>query len=171
MIGCVDVHYNGQTGGAALVLFEDWASSTAVVQCSVKIDCPNSYEPGQFYKRELPCLLAVLDVAPCEPSILVIDGYVWLGTAEDGSNRGGLGAHLFDALNHRVVIIGAAKTLFMDSGAVPICRGTSKRPLFISAAGLDSNIAAECIRRMHGMYRLPTMVKLADQLARDTVDS
>jgi deoxyinosine 3'endonuclease (endonuclease V) len=51
------------------------------------------YVPGQFYKRELPLLRAVIDNLPSRPSMLIIDGYVWLGATD----APGLGAHLFEA--------------------------------------------------------------------------
>ena len=47
------------------------------------------------------------------PSVLVVDGYVWL----DEDARKGLGAHLFDALAGRAAIVGVAKHAF--HGAVP----------------------------------------------------
>jgi deoxyribonuclease V len=170
MIGCVDVHYQDRKATAALVLFSDWSSETVVAQSAENVDGASAYIPGQFYKRELPCVLSVIRASSCEPSILLIDGYVWLGVNEDGEQVRGLGAHLFDELNQRIAIIGVAKTHYKSSKAIPVCRGTSRRPIYVSAAGIDVHFAAECVRRMHGKNRLPTMVKLADQLARHAND-
>lgn len=43
-----------------------------------------------------------------------------------------------------------------------IFRGTSSKPLFITSAGIDLRDAAEHIEKMHGMYRMPTLLKLLD---------
>ena len=53
-----------------------------------------AYVPGQFYRRELPCLLAVFGLVRQPLEIILIDGYVWL----DAQGMPGLGGHLFDAL-------------------------------------------------------------------------
>jgi len=49
------------------------------------------YVPGQFYKRELPSLRAVIVTSLLVHQYFVIDGYVWLGATD----APGLGAHLF----------------------------------------------------------------------------
>ena len=170
MIGCVDVYYQDNRATAALVLFSDWSSETVVAQSVENLDNPSAYIPGQCYKRELPCVLSVLRVSSIEPSILLVDGYVWLGMNEDGEQIRGLGAHLFYELNQRIAIIGVDKTHYKPSKAITVCRSTSRRPIYVSAVGVDVHFVAECVRRMHGKYRLPTMVKLADQLARHARD-
>jgi deoxyribonuclease V len=47
-------------------------------------------------------------------------------------------------------------------------RGDSSRPLYVTALGVDVETAAEDVRRMHGRFRLPTMLKRADRLCRDS---
>jgi deoxyribonuclease V len=91
----------------------------------------------------------------------VIDGYVWLG-----EDRPGLGAHLYEALDRCVPIIGVAKTRFRCAASAEVYRGGSRRSLFVSAAGLGAHLAAGCIERMHGPYRLPTLLRRVDQLCR-----
>ena len=121
------------------------------------------YVPGEFYRRELPCLLKVLDQLSERPEVVVIDGYVWL----DASGRKGLGGHLFEALNKTVPVIGVAKTRFATATrAIEVLRGSSARPLFVTAAGIDQANAAKCIRRMHGESRIPTLLKRVDRLSR-----
>lgn len=166
MIGCVDVQYEDDKATAALVVFRDWSSETVVAQRTITLDVPSAYIPGEFYKRELPCVVAVLEASPCEISTLLIDGYVWLGVNEHGDQVRGLGAHLFDELKQRIAIIGVAKTPYKSSNAIPVIRGTSKRPVYVSAAGIDLDVAVECVRQMQGEHRLPTMLKLTDHLAR-----
>ena len=41
------------------------------------------YEPGRFYRRELPCLLTALEAITARPATVIMDGYVWL----DGEGR------------------------------------------------------------------------------------
>jgi deoxyinosine 3'endonuclease (endonuclease V) len=50
--------------------------------------------------------------------------------------------------------------------AVPILRGTSARPLFITAAGMPLADAASMVRQMAGPFRLPEALRRVDALAR-----
>jgi hypothetical protein len=92
---------------------------------------------------------------------VVIDGHVWL---RDG--QPGLGARLHEALGARIAVIGVAKAAFAGGSAVPVLRGGSSRPLFVTATGMNAHGAAELVRGMHGPHRLPTLLKRADRLAR-----
>lgn len=50
-----------------------------------------------------------------------------------------------------------AKTRFRTAThAVPVLRGSSARPLFVTAAGMPAADAADLVRRMAGRYLLPT---------------
>jgi deoxyribonuclease V len=92
---------------------------------------------------------------------LVIDGYVDL----DPGGRPGLGAHAQAALG--VPVIGVAKTRFRTaSHAAQVLRGSSARPLFVTAAGIPLAQAAGLVRRMAGPFRLPDALRRADVLAR-----
>src|SRR5262249_59722862 len=94
---------------------------------------PSAYVPGQFYKRELPLLRAVIDGLPSRPSMLVIDGYVWLGATD----APGLGAHLFEELHAVTPIVGVAKTAYRnDTWSERVYRGVSRKPLYVTASGL-----------------------------------
>jgi len=149
---------------ASCVLFHGWDDPTESGAHVARIADVASYEPGAFYRRELPCLLAVLGETQAPLEVIVIDGYVWL--SED--NRLGLGAHLFEALDRRTAIVGVAKTGFAGSHfAVPVLRASSGRALFVTAAGVDPAVAAGWIRAMHGANRIPTLLKRADRLCRD----
>jgi deoxyribonuclease V len=107
-------------------------------------------------------LVGVLGMLKTRPAIVVIDGYVWL---DEG--RPGLGARLFEALGGRTPVVGIAKTAFRDAGwARAVVRGRSAKPLFVTAAGLGLDDAAEGVRSMAGAHRLPAMVAEADRLAR-----
>jgi deoxyribonuclease V len=145
----------------------DWEASKSSYEALFHGGPPAAYEPGQFYKRELPLLLGVLTKLPRNPEIVVIDGYVWL----DGDGRPGLGAHLFEALEEKSAIVGIAKTAFANAAAwsEPILRGASTSPLFVTAVGITRAEAAKGVRGMHGKNRLPTLIRLADRLARQAV--
>lgn len=91
------------------------------------------------------------------------------GSDASGSGEPGLGAHLYEALGRHTPVIGVAKTSSAGSSfAVPVLRGTSQVPLYITAAGLPAEEAATYVKRMHGAYRIPTFLKRVDRLCRDT---
>lgn len=159
---CVDVHYTDNTATVAGVFFTDWARATPIRTVSISTPVAADYEPGAFYKRELPCILELLDSGAFMPGLIIVDGYVWLGT-----NRPGLGHHLFTTLGEMIPVIGVAKNYFEGAlDAVPIVRSKSKRPLYVTAAGVPVAEAAERVRTMHGSFRMPTLLKRADQLCR-----
>lgn len=162
----IDVHYDGdQSATAAAILFKDWHVPEAYETVTATIAPIEPYEPGAFYKRELPCILALLEKMEMLPTLIIIDGYVTLG--EDA--RDGLGMHLYRALDEKIPVIGVAKTRFDGTpDSAELLRGSSKQPLFITAAGMSQEDAKSCIRAMHGDHRLPTLVTAADRLARET---
>lgn len=161
LIAAVDVDYRDPGAVAAGVWFRGWSAPEVETELVTRIETVAEYQPGEFYRRELPCLLAVLERGPAA-EVVVVDGYVWLGPG-----RPGLGAHLFDALGEGTVVIGVAKTRFAGaSEAVPVYRGESRSPLYVTAAGVGVTEAAGWITRMTGPYRVPEMLKRVDQLAR-----
>lgn len=163
MIGCVDVHYEDEFAVAACVLFRRWADASLADAITAGVEGVGAYKPGEFFRRELKPLLAVLARVPGPLRAVVMDGYVWL----DAAGKPGLGAHLYRRLGESVPVIGVAKSRFGEEGfAVPVLRGQSRRPLYVTAAGFPVRRAAACILTMHGRYRLPTMIKLADRLCR-----
>ncbi len=162
MIACFDVFYGHSGATAACVLFHDWPDP-APAQEVVRTFWPVApYEPGQFYRRELPPLLGILGELPERPGIVIIDGYVWL----DASGRRGLGAHLHDALGGQTAVIGVAKSPFEGAPSVALLRGTSRTALFVTAAGLSAEEASQHIAAMSGPFRIPTLLKRVDQLSR-----
>lgn len=165
MISCVDVDYRGNSAVAACVLFHEWSDENAAVEYVEIVHDIEPYQPGRFYLRELPCLLRVLEKVVEPLSIIVIDGYVWL----DSSQRPGLGAKLYEAIEQALPIIGVAKSSFAGSSAISVIRGKSSTPLFVTSVGIDTQTAAQFIRQMHGSYRIPTLLKRVDSLCRQTV--
>jgi deoxyribonuclease V len=162
----LDVCYGDRGAAAACVLFEQWTDAAEASACVALLDEVAPYEPGAFYRRELPCLLAVLAKVGAPLEAVVVDGYVWLSA--DG--RPGLGARLFDALGGGTPVVGVAKTTFAGAAfAEPVLRGGSARPLQVTAAGVEAPAAARWIQEMHGAHRIPTLLKRVDRLCRDAM--
>ena len=93
--------------------------------------------------------------------LLVVDGYADL----DPGGRPGLGAHAHAEFG--IPVIGVAKSRFHTAThAVPVVRGSSARPLFVTAAGMPAADAADLVRHMADRYRLPDALRRADTLAR-----
>jgi deoxyribonuclease V len=165
MLIALDVAYREPQGHAVGVAFPDWASDAVSAVYTATIEQVPAYEPGAFYKRELPCLLAVLaqiDLATVR--CVVVDGYVTLGA----EGRPGLGQHLHEALGGRVPVVGVAKTRFAGVApqVVPLLRGQSQSPLYITSVGIPAAEAARRVAAMHGAHRFPTLLKLLDDLTR-----
>jgi hypothetical protein len=60
-----------------------------------------------------------------------------------------------------------AKSRFRTAAhAVPVVRGSSLRPLFVTAAGMPRTNAADLVRRVAGRHRLPDALRRADILVR-----
>jgi deoxyribonuclease V len=160
----VDVHYEPDRARAACAVFADWSSPTPDAEWVIETPPAETYVPGQFFRRELPPLLALLRAIPALPDIVVIDGYVWL----DAHGTPGLGARVHASLG--IAVVGVAKTPYRaDVLAARVVRGGSTRPLFVSAVGFGLDDAADGVRRMHGDHRIPVLLKRTDQLARGLV--
>jgi deoxyribonuclease V len=164
VIVCVDVDYRAAEVVAACVGFLDWTDAGPAIESVTRTSgAAAMYESGELYRRELPYVLAALAALASPPRVIVVDGYVWLGPA-----RLGLGAHLHAALGGGIAVVGVAKRRFEGATtAIPILRGTSQQPLFVTAAGTDVAAAAAAVTTMHGPHRIPTLIKRADRLGRD----
>jgi len=170
MIVAVDVDYRADRVVTAAVGFAAWTDAAATLErVTTSMTPPAAYEPGSFYKRELPYLCAILaEVADAAPGValaaIVIDGYVTL----DGATPG-LGAHLHAALADPPPVVGVAKRPWRGGAAgIAVVRGASHAPLYVTAIGVDVAEAARQIAAMHGPHRLPTLLKRVDRLARDS---
>lgn len=166
MILTIDVHYKTNYAKTVLLFFEHWQSETPSNVVTHITKDVMEYEPGSFYKRELPCILNALQtVSLDEIETIIIDGYIYV----DNEGKYGLGGYLYEALDKKFPIIGVAKTSFQSNKetVVEILRGESKNPLFVSALGLDKEVAANHIKSMFGAYRLPYLLKLMDQITKE----
>jgi deoxyribonuclease V len=166
-IACLDAAYTETAATAACVLLPAWDAAEPADVLTWRQGAAAAYEPGAFYKRELPLLISVLEQVKGRPATVVVDGYVWL----DGHGRPGLGARLYEALARHVPVVGVAKTGFGEAGSwcIPVTRGNSRRPLFVSAAGIGAEEAARSVRAMHGRHRIPTLLRLVDRAARSAL--
>ena len=162
MIVALDAHYDeaARAAASAAVAFSSWEDAAPLAEYTAVCEKIEAYVPGQFYKRELPCLLAVLRQVKDPLETIVIDGYVSLG------DKPGLGKRLRDALANDIPIVGVAKTRFRDVPATEILRGGSKSPLYITATGIEAAQAAANISRMADPFRIPTLLQRVDRLAR-----
>ncbi len=117
MILALDTAYSNTNSVTAGVLFKNWQSESADTTFISRLAPLKEYQSGQFYKRELPCILNLLNEHSIRAEILIIDGNVFL----DGHGRPGLGKHLYDALNGCSQIVGVTKNRFdslTDNNAV-----------------------------------------------------
>ena len=156
-----DVHYLASGGArAAAVISADAAFSRLIADRVELVPEVQPYQPGQFYLRELPALHAALD-GLTGMALLVVDGYADL----DPDGRPGLGARAHAEFG--VPVIGVAKTAFRTAThAIPVLRGTSARPLYVTATGMARADAAGLVRQMAGRHRMPNALRRADTLAR-----
>ena len=169
VITAFDVGYrttaDGEIGTCGVVGFTEWSAGVSSYEAVVKTTVTEPYVPGKLYLRELPCLLAGLaqfekDTAT-KPTLIVVDGNVRL----DQDSKAGLGKRLFIELRETIQVVGVSKNPYAGLDAIEVHRGESKKPIHVTAVGIDESAAATHITSMHGMYRIPTMLRLADQLA------
>lgn len=161
MIIAIDVHYRAGIAKTVSIEFDNWAASQPSQTHIIEIPETAEYVPGQFYKRELPCIVEVLKLSDLtKTELIIVDGYVFL----DDERKKGLGAYLFDALGGTIPIIGVAKRSFhsIDKLVIPITRGQSKNPLFITCQGVDLVKMAAKVKNMEGDFRIPTLLKILD---------
>ncbi|WP_396147912.1 endonuclease V [Flavobacterium sp.] len=166
MILIFDTYYYEDKAKTICLCFEDWDKEENYQIKSETISNIDEYISGEFYKRELPCILSLLSKIDLKKvNLIIIDGFVFL----DDQNKFGLGAHLYHKLNKKIPIIGVAKRDFatIDKSRIKLYRGKSENPLFITSIGIDLSIASKKIEEMDGEYRIPTLLKEVDRLTKE----
>ncbi len=164
MIAALDVHYDQDVvASAAAVIFRDYSNALPDDTITHLVHGVEEYKSGEFYKRELPCLLELIQHIKIPLAEIIIDGYV---THRDGP---GMGQHLYNEIGSHIPVIGVAKNRYSDTRTVEVFRGKSRNPLFITSIGISPRKAAERIKHMHGRHRIPTLLKLVDRLARESL--
>ena len=160
MILAIDVHYKQTYAKCVGVLF-DWQDEKPQQVIIEKLTNVAEYVPGLFYKRELPCILAVIEKINLQDlEAIIVDGHVFI----DNDFGSGLGGHVWEALSHKKPIIGLAKRAFYanEKTNVPLLRGSSENPIYISAIGCELKEVVEKIKHMHGKFRIPTILQILD---------
>src|SRR6218665_1388775 len=161
MILALDVHYKEDSSAKSVGVLFEWDDDKAQQVLIEYIYGINDYVPGEFYKRELPCLLKIIETIDLNSlEAIIVDGYIYV----DNLGKFGLGGILWETLNQRIPVIGLAKTSFHGNKETvkEILRGESKNPLFVSSIGFDLNTASERVKNMKGDYRIPTLLKEMD---------
>ncbi len=161
MILAFDTYYFDNQAKTVCLAFETWNSNEPNVIYTETLEGIADYVPGQFYKRELPCILSLLkQINTADVEAIVVDGYVYL----DDEQTLGLGGHLYNALQQTLPIIGVAKSNFatLNKHKLLLLRGNSANPLFITSVGIDLQTAGQYVATMTGAYRIPTLLKTLD---------
>ncbi|WP_299712425.1 endonuclease V [uncultured Tenacibaculum sp.] len=166
MILAFDTYYFDNKAKTVCVSFNTIADAEpADIKDEIIEDVPE-YVPGSFYKRELPCIVSLLkqfDLTQVE--LIIVDGYAIL----NNEGKLGLGGYLYEELNKTIPVIGVAKSQFNveNKFAKELFRGESKKPLYVSAIGMDLQEAFNAIKDMDGNYRMPTLLKVLDTKTRE----
>lgn len=157
----VDVAYRDNTAKVVGGFFKNWADKELFKICEKIVNNVQDYIPGEFYKRELPCILDFLnDYELSEIELIVVDGFVVL----NDEGKKGLGAYLFESLGKRIPIVGIAKTSFHNNNknVISLFRGISQKPLYISSIGINLTEVSDIIKNMFGHNRVPHIIKQVD---------
>lgn len=165
MIYAFDTYYYDDYANTICIAFEDWDSEKETEIFSEKTAITSEYESGAFYKRELPCIISLLEKIDLkDEDIIIVDGYVTL----NDEGKIGLGGYLYEALDKKYPVVGIAKNGFSspDFQRREVLRGESKTPLFLTAKGINVDETLPRIEKMHGDFRIPTLLKKLDQLTR-----
>lgn len=133
---------------------------------SVIINNFDSYIPGEFYKRELPGIIKLLENINLNNfDTIILDSHVWLWNEKESPDKPkpGLGAYLYKRIRRKDLNIVGAKSYYCDNNLhSSLCfRGNSKNPLYVDSINLKENYS-EIIKHMYGNYRIPYLIKLAD---------
>ena len=161
-IACFDVYYYKDYAQACSIVFQVAPGEKVISRYCTAVKPFNDYIPGEFYKRELPCLLQVHARIKETINIIIVDGYALLGNGKKG-----LGGYLYEALDKKIPVIGVAKTYFKGcTNCIRVYRGKSIRPLYISSIGISPNFSAKLIGSLKGEHRIPEVLKEVDSLSR-----
>jgi deoxyribonuclease V len=166
MIVVIDVHYRDNEAKIVCLELDNWtdnlSSKTHIVY---KYDVAE-YESGAFYKRELPCIINIMQFVDLEMvECIIVDSYVYL----DNNDKKGLGYYVYEHFEGKIPVIGVAKTSFHQNtkNVRPILRGSSLTPLYVTSIGIELDLAAKHVLSMAGEFRMPTLLKLLDALTKE----
>jgi deoxyribonuclease V len=166
MILAFDTYYYGGKAKTVCLEFTEWNQSDNFKIHTEIIENVEEYIPGEFYRRELPCIMSLLNQFDLKNiKYIVVDGFVYL----DDEKKYGLGGYLYEKLNKEIPIIGVAKTNFasIEKEKRTLLRGDSKKPLFVTAIGIELDDAFRKVESMAGEFRMPTLLKEMDRLTKE----
>ena len=166
MILAFDTYYFDGKAKTVCLEFTEWNQSENIKVHTEIIDNVEEYIPGEFYKRELPCILSLLNkIDLTNLEVIIVDGFVYL----DDEKKYGLGGHLYEKLNKKTPIIGVAKTNFasIEKDKKSLIRGESAKPLYVTAIGIELEEAFKKVESMAGEFRMPTLLREMDRLTKE----
>ncbi len=109
MILALDTYYIEDHAKTVGLEFANWTDKVETNIYSETLKNVEEYTSGEFYKRELPCILSLMKRYNLKRyEVILVDGYVY----PDDAGKFGLGGYLYEKLNQEIPIIGVAKTNF-----------------------------------------------------------
>lgn len=85
MILAVDVYYFSSQAKTVGVLFNQWQDKESTGTLLSYSENVSAYESSYFYKRELPCILKLLESVDLSTiDVIIVDGYVHLDEMKKG---------------------------------------------------------------------------------------
>ncbi len=162
---CLNINYKENKANIAGITFSDWKSPIVISSKKIIKNDIETYNPEELYKKELSCLLELLQTYELsEINTIIIDGYVYA----DGNKKQETGAYLYEALDKKIPVIGISKIKRYEYNLVTkiVFRGDSSDPLYITSVGIDEGYAAFMIKNMHGELRIPTLLQEAEKLSK-----
>jgi Deoxyinosine 3''endonuclease (endonuclease V) len=168
MILAFDTYYFDNKAKTVCISFNSWTENENYEVHSEILENIEDYTSGEFYKRELPCIMSLLKMIDCSKvKAIIIDGFVFL----DDNLKLGLGGYLYKEFDSKIPVIGIAKTNFatIENLKRLLFRGESKKPLYITSIGIDLDKATDLIKNMEGDYRIPTLLKKLDTLTKEII--
>lgn len=165
MVVIIDVDYDEETRKghvAGIVVKEILAEQEEYVLTAIVTEIED-YIPGQFYRRELKSIESIICQMNIEDiEMIVVDGY-----ADSGTEEHALGTYVYE--KYKIPVIGIGKNRYNRCVLknIEVYRGDSKKPLYVTSKGIDNEQAKKLVGKMAGKYRLPYLVKIADNRARD----
>lgn len=109
MILAFDTYYFDDKAKTVCLAFNNWQQPEVEAVFTEVLNNIAPYTPGEFNKRELPCIISLNNkISYSSIDAIIIDGFVFL----DDNKKHGLGMHLYNALNQAIPVIGVAKTNF-----------------------------------------------------------
>lgn len=168
MVLALDVAYKNNLAKCVGLIFE-WENEHSNQLVTDYVSGIEEYQPGIFFKRELPCLVKVIEKVDLDKiDTIIIDGYVYVSN----DKKLGLGGELWKTLGEKIPVIGVAKNKFHNNteNVIEVLRGLSKKPLYVSAIGISQDEAANHIMRMKGNHRIPTLLKQLDNYTKHSFE-